>query len=112
MDEWSHVVSWQAEETVIPYIKPTDMKTHRYFMDVTAEVKTANGGTQKMLIEVKPFKQTQPPKARKRPTPKYLKEALDYSINQAKWDAARKYAAERGYLFVILTEKDLKMGHK
>lgn len=36
-DNRSYVVAWSSEEVVIPYVKPTDGKIHRYFMDFWME---------------------------------------------------------------------------
>ena len=34
-------------------------------------------------------------------------EAYHYSVNQAKWEAARNYAKKKNLDFIILTEKEL-----
>jgi hypothetical protein len=39
----------------------------------------------------------------------FITEATTYVINQAKWEAAKKYADKRGWKFTILTEKDLNI---
>ena len=36
-----------------------------------------------------------------------LSEALTYSINTAKWNAAKEFCAKHDWEFVILTEKEL-----
>ena len=36
-------------------------------------------------------------------------EQRTWVINQAKWEAARKWAEKKGYEFLILTEKELGM---
>ena len=38
--------------------------------------------------------------------PKTIDRIIDYGINSAKWKAARSYCADRGWQFVIMTEKD------
>jgi hypothetical protein len=60
------------------------------------------------LIEIKPEKQTQEPKKPKRQSQKYLREVMTYAKNISKWETARKYCEERGWLFEIWTEKSLK----
>ena len=104
LDEQSAVVSWSSEEDIIPYICATDGKMHRYFVDV--KVTFNNGKT--YIIEIKPDKQTKPPKKPKRKTKRYLTEVLTYAKNQSKWEAAEKWAAKRGYEFAIWTEHTIK----
>ena len=60
-DDNPDVVEW-LEEIVIPYISPIDGKRHRYFPDFY--VKTSKGD--KFLVEIKPKRQTKPPKIPKR----------------------------------------------
>lgn len=95
---------WSSETVVIPYRCKTDNRIHRYFMDV--KVKFNDGRT--VLFEIKPESQTNPPKKPKRQTQRYLKEVMTYVKNTCKWEAAEKYSAERGWEFVIATEKTLK----
>lgn len=105
LDEHPRVREWSSEEVVIPYICETDKKIHRYFMDFY--VKWDDGRT--VLIEVKPHKETKPPKsgrgvARKR----VLTEGLTYIKNQSKWKAAQEYCLDRGWHFEIWTENELR----
>ena len=48
-----------------------------------------------------------PPKQPKRQTKSYLYECVTYSINQAKWKAAREWCADRKIEFKIITEHEL-----
>ena len=48
-------------------------------------------------------------KAPKRKTPRYLSEVSTYIINQAKWEAAREWCADRRLEFLILTEEHLNV---
>ena len=46
---------------------------------------------------------------------KLLHEQVTYDINQSKWKAAKQWADDHGYKFLILTEKELfngKRSHK
>ena len=108
LDKDPNVIWWQSEETVIPYRSPIDNRIHRYFIDFTARTKTVNG-TNTILIEVKPFAQTQPPVLTegKRKSKKYINEVMRWGVNTAKWKAAREYCKDRGYHFMIMTEKEL-----
>jgi len=109
IDANANIVAWNSEEVVVPYICGTDNKVHRYFMDLW--FKTSDGKT--YIVEIKPKKQTQPPKEPKRKTRRYIKESLTYIKNQSKWEAASEFAANRGWHFQVWTEDTLKsMGIK
>lgn len=103
----SDIESWSSEEVVVPYRFMIDKRVHRYFIDL--KIKFKDGRT--ILVEIKPHSQTLPPKQPQRKTKRYLEESLTYVKNQNKWDAAEKYAKERGWEFQIWTERELeKMG--
>jgi hypothetical protein len=107
-DKNTSIVKWSSEETVIPYRCPTDNYIHRYFVDFKI---TTN--TQKTyLVEVKPQKQTIPPVFPGKQTQRYLLESLTFLKNQAKWEAAKKYAKDRGWEFKIITEHELGIAPK
>jgi hypothetical protein len=106
LDKHPKVRCWSSEEVVIPYICATDKKPHRYFMDVYIE--WADDTNRIDIVEIKPNKQTKPPKKRGRPKAKYLEEAMVYMKNQSKWAAAKKYATERGWNFSVWDENFLK----
>lgn len=95
---------WNSEEVVIPYICATDRKRHRYFVDLYFE----NIKGKKYLIEIKPNKETKPPKKSVRRTKKYIREAMTYAKNMSKWEAAREFALDNGCVFFIWTEIELK----
>ena len=103
-DENPEIQSWSSEETVIPYFYEVDKKYHRYFMDLKITYK--NGKT--VLVEIKPEKETKPPKFNGKKTKRYINEGLTYVKNMNKWSAAQKFAADNGYGFVIWTEETLK----
>jgi len=103
MDENKNIIRWGSEELSIPYYSPVDSKMHKYFPDFIAEIKTQNGTNSTYIIEVKPKKQTKPPK-RGRKTKTYIKECMRYSVNEAKWESAEKYCGIKGWKFIILTE--------
>jgi len=67
-----------------------------------------NGKT--ILVEIKPEKETQPPK-RPDKSKRYISEAMTYVKNRNKWEAASKFAKDNNWGFQIWTEKTLtKMG--
>ena len=86
-----NVEEWGSEEIIIPYISPVDGRVHRYFPDFYVRARTKTGGKTRLIIEVKPLKQTQTPKKQQRRTKKYLNEVRTYAVNDAKWKAAREY---------------------
>ena len=101
------VLEWGSEITVIPYKSPVDNKIHRYFVDFYMKVKDRNGSVKKYLIEIKPEKFTKPPPIPKKKTKRFVEEVFLYGTNQAKWKQANEYCLDRGWQFLILTEKDL-----
>lgn len=106
LDKNADVIEWQSEEFSIPYRSPTNGRLRRYFPDFLV-VRKVNGKTITELIEVKPAAQTRPPvKSKGR---RYIKEAIDYAVNQAKWEAAQQFCQSRGFNFVVYTEKELKI---
>lgn len=101
-DRNPQIVSWNSEETIVAYISPIDGKYHRYFIDF--KIRTINGEV--FLIEIKPKNQTLPPQGAKK-TKRFITESTTFLVNQAKWEAARRYADARNWKFVILTEVEL-----
>ena len=108
-DRNENVIEWGSEEIVIPYISPVDRRIHRYFPDFYVRARTKTGRTEKFVIEVKPHKQTSPPKKQRRVTKRYLTEVKTYCVNEAKWKAAIEYCKDRRMQFKILTEHELKV---
>jgi len=104
LDDQSSIKAWNSEELIIPYVCETDRKVHRYYMDLWFQ--TTKGDT--YIVEIKPKKQTQPPKTPKRKTRRYLKESLTYVKNQSKWKAASEFALDRGWRFEVWTEDTLR----
>lgn len=98
------ILEWGSEEIVIPYTSPVDGRRHRYFPDFYVKI-----AQQKYLVEVKPYKQTQEPKTQKRNTKRYINEVVTWSVNQAKWKAAREFCADQNWEFMLITEKELKI---
>ena len=101
------ILEWGSEEIVLPYRSPIDNRIHRYFPDFYIKVLESSGQIKKYLIEIKPKRQTVPPPKQKRQTKGYISEAYEYAKNQAKWEAAREWCADRGYEFKVLTENEL-----
>ena len=101
LDNQPKVEWWASEEMFVRYRSPIDERIHRYYPDFVVKTKEKT-----FMLEVKPFHQTQKPK-QKRKTKKFLQEAATYAINQQKWRAADMFCQEHGWLFKLVTEKDL-----
>ena len=106
-DRNANVLEWGSENIIVPYISPIDGRAHRYYVDNFVVIREG-AIIKKYLVEIKPFKQTQPPQpsARKKRTT-VLYEQTQWAINQAKWLAAKDYARKKSAEFIIITEKDL-----
>tara|TARA_B100000768_G_scaffold180640_1_gene201163 strand:+ start:489 stop:947 length:459 start_codon:yes stop_codon:yes gene_type:complete len=99
-----NVLMWSSEELIIPYLSPVDKKQHKYYPDFLIKVKDLNGNKKTVVIEVKPKRETQPPKKKKTVTPRYLQEIKTWSVNEAKWKYANEFCKDRNWEFKILTE--------
>jgi hypothetical protein len=106
LDRSDNVVYWASEELVIKYYSPIDNKIHRYFPDFTVKIKKKDGTVMTHVLEVKPEYQTRQP-VMKRKTKRFLEEQVTYIVNQSKWKAATEFCKDRGWVFQIVTEKDL-----
>jgi hypothetical protein len=99
-DDTENIVKWSFEEIIVPYTNPLDKKTHNYYPDFLIQFKN-NNGLNTWMVEVKPKKQT------------YLKEnaskkeKITWIINNAKWEAAKKYCEKNKMEFKIITEKEI-----
>ena len=111
-DNSDNILEWGSEEIIIPYLSPWDGKLHRYFPDFYIKVKQASGNIKKFIIEVKPKKQTKPPKPVSRKTRRWLNEVKTYSINEAKWKHAKEWCSNNDMEFKILTEEELGIRYK
>ena len=103
----NNIIAWASEEISIPYMSPVDKRPHKYFPDFLMKVRESNGSVKTYVVEVKPKKQTKPPKKKTRVTKSYLYELTTYAINQAKWKAAQEYCLDRRIEFKLITEDEL-----
>ncbi len=110
-DQHPDVITWSSEEMVIPYVSPVDNRRHRYFPDFVVKLKDKDGKIKVVMIEVKPAYQVAEPKKPKTSAAsrRYLTEVKTWSVNQAKWAAARDFCEDKGWQFMIITEHDLKL---
>lgn len=107
LDLNTEILKWGSEEIPIKY-RSIDNKIHTYFPDIYFEEKLSNGKISKKIIEIKPNRQTQPPKELKKKTKRYFTEQYVWGINNAKWQAAKKFCDFNNIEFEIWTEYTLK----
>lgn len=117
LDLSANVLEWSSEPVAIKYFSPLDKKEHKYYVDFYAKwLITNDDGTseeKKYLIEVKPTKDylVKPIFESKRRTKKalanYKRSMETWIINQAKFDAARKFAITKGMEFIMFNENNL-----
>lgn len=101
LDQNPAVIRWSSEPMSIPYLSPIDKKIHRYYPDIYAEIKQADGTIARHLIEIKPEKEAVL-KPRAKPYDK-----LAVMVNHAKWNSARQVCERNGIKFSVLTERQL-----
>ena len=112
-----NIRKWSAENLEIQYQMQNDhgqTETHRYYPDFYIEmVKSGDKESyEKLLIELKPKAETEPPKKPVKQTLKML-ENYEYALrtfkkNLHKWAYAKEWCDRRNLKFVIITEDDLK----
>jgi hypothetical protein len=104
LDNNERVLRWSSEQVIIPYVKPTDGRVHRYFPDYWVEYVNKEGEILQEIIEVKPKSQTRMP----RPNSKQkLYEQAVLAINLAKWRAADAFCKQHNMKFRIITERSV-----
>jgi len=109
-----NILAWSSEEVRIPYISPLDGRRHTYYVDFWIRVLSKAGKERCYLVEIKPEAQTRAPvlKEGKTPTRTQKTQMMTYLKNVRKWEAARDYSENRGWKFIIITEKTLFGGKK
>lgn len=100
-DKSNAVIRYASEEIVVPYVSPKDGKVHRYFPDFYVELINAQQVIEKWLVEVKPLKETDHQFA------KTVYDKMAVAINEAKWNAAKKFCSMNGLQFKVITELDI-----
>jgi len=110
-DTKDNVVKWSSEPVEIKYIYSYDKREHKYYPDFYMKTKTEEG-FEEFLVEIKPSAQIKKPKP---PTKKSKKALASYKFlaeqfikNRDKYAYAKQWAENRGWRFIVLTEKTLK----
>lgn len=106
----NNIIKVNSEGMKVQYQNPFTNKMANYYLDFMMETK--NGKI--WLIEIKPYAQTQPPKPPRsnaknpqKAQQNFVKAIETYAINCAKWEATEIVCAEKGWVFKIITEKEL-----
>jgi len=111
LDNHPQVVRYASEESfmIVSYVNPITGRSHRYFPDIWFERKDASGKILTFLVEIKPHSQTLPPPKDKngKISKKYLRMAATYGINMKKWEAARVSCDKKGWIFKLISERDI-----
>jgi hypothetical protein len=106
LDKHPNVIQWASEELWIYYWDPVSKRKRRYYPDFLVKKKTKDGTIKTTMVEIKPFKETLPPKQNKNKK-RFITETLTYNKNQAKWRRAREWCKDRNIKFVVMTENEL-----
>jgi hypothetical protein len=110
-DTKESVVKWSSEPVEIKYISSMDKRQHLYYPDFYMKTKT-DEGEEEFLVEIKPEAQITKPSPPTKKSTKALKSykflAEQYVKNMDKYKYAKAWCVDRGFRFIVLTEKSLK----
>ena len=111
-DNNDKVMMWSSEPVDVPYCSKLHKKKRTYYPDFYIKVEKHNGEIDHILVEIKPeaqIKKPSPPKTKsKKAINSYKFLAEQYVINRDKYTAAKIFAEDRGWRFVVMTENSLK----
>ena len=110
MDTHDSVLQWGSEIIPIKFLNPIDGRQHTYFPDIFAVIKNRDGNIVKYLLEIKPSRETVIPTPTHdgRKQRRFLNESIKYAINNAKWRYAQDLCKTQGWVFKIISEKNIK----
>ena len=110
-DDKDDVVAWSSEPVQVKYWSTMDQKEHTYYPDFYMKVKKGDQ-FEEFLVEIKPSDQITKPKPPKKNSQKALESykflVEQYVKNRDKYAYAKRWAEERGWRFIVMTEKSLK----
>ena len=107
LDTNSNVEWYSSEEIVIPYWDPVMKRPRRYFPDMVFKSKTSDGSSKVFMVEIKPSKFTKEPVKKSKVTKTYVKEMYMYKLNMSKWEFAKRFCADKGWTFAVITEREI-----
>ena len=102
LDSNPKVTEWSSESHIIRYVDPISKKNRRYYPDFYAKI-----GKNRYIIEIKPRKDLRLPRKGKKSDKTIITQTKTFQINEAKFEAAKRYCKKMRYHFVVLTEKEL-----
>ena len=110
-DNREDVMAWSSEPVEIKYWSTLNNKQRKYYPDFYMKVKKGEG-YEEFLVEIKPSEQIKKPSPPKKNSKKALASykflAEQFVTNRDKYSYAKRWANERGWRFIVLTEKSLK----
>lgn len=112
LDLNKNIIAWNSEEVVVHYCHPIRQTTNRYFIDFWFRYSDDNNQIHDVIVEVKPYVQTQKPILSKTKTGRisqkrqasFENQLKTYMINLAKWESANLFAMKNEMKFYILTD--------
>lgn len=111
-DTREDVIGWSSEPVEIKYWSTLDSKERKYYPDFYMKIKKQDDTFEEFLVEIKPSEQIKKPSPPKTNSKKALKSykflAEQFVINRDKYSYAKRWAEERGWRFIVLTEISLK----
>lgn len=102
LDRHPSILEWKYESIYITYFNPIENRNRKYVPDFWFKYIDKEGNIKECLVEIKPYRKTM---LRERAT---RIEKAEYAVNKAKFEAADKYCKEKGIIYKIITEKDIK----
>jgi len=108
------VVLWSSEPVSIKYWSRQGNKQRTYYPDFYFRILKQDGSNEEFLVEIKPKAQIQKPKPPTKMTKKAIESyrflAEQYVKNMDKYNAAKQFAEELNWKFIVLTEDTIKNG--
>lgn len=102
------IKKWSSENIFIKYYCPVQQRIRRYYPDFYQLVLQKDGKYKEYIVEIKPLKETKPPRKTGKKSQKTLRhQQATYITNQAKFAAAEEYCRKIGMGWKIITEKEL-----
>jgi hypothetical protein len=88
---------------------PIESKTKPYNVDFYLKIRKDTGEVAEYIAEIKPAKKLLKPvlprtKINEKRMTAHIEQTKEYLINMYKFQAAKQWAAERGWEFIIITE--------
>ena len=101
------IISWASEEFSIPYVSPKDNRVHKYYPDYLIKVKEKNDKIKTYVVEVKPYKQTRPPKPKVAKQNHILLSVLPMQSIKQSGKLQNEFCEDHRIEFKVVTEKEL-----